>query len=502
MERINPFAFPFHHTLLFLVLIVTLLLPTISESTLYAKSFMIARTISAPISAQIIFLSFPLIFLCFPLLTFFFYLLDPQKKIKKQNLQNMETVYPEVALRISRLSEQIGVRSPMVLWADSPIYQAEVFGNARNIYMKITDGLSEAFLENSKLIEPIILHELSHLKNRDLVKHTIAEKMMKSYLILLCIHAVLFIIARFFVSETFFQFHSSFLQDLYLIPIVTIYLLNGQLLRVRELYADARAASVQKTTGNLITVLRFFASGRGWLDRIKGHPTAMDRVNALEDNTALFTPRIEYGLVFGLLLGYYEEGVGLNLISPFNLSYLDFLPGIMLISTGFILFSVLFLPYQFIVAIKGLKMLAQPIVFLVGLALGFMAYRIYAQRLVIALIQASVLHIVFITAFWFTAVFCLQFALTMLLFTHSSPSKNRKFMLLELISLVPFVLALITLQLLFIPILVYATVLLILYKQKSLGKCPNCGAKLRDTKDIFMCPACSYKMNEWVFEDL
>lgn len=493
-RRINPFVFPSYYSLLFTIFLLALLMPMISISSIYIRFALLVEDLFS----RIVFLSFPLSSLSLPLLTLFFYINDPRKKIKKEGLEKIEKKYPELFNLIAHLSKEVGVNNPITLLKGSMDFHVEVFGNFRSIYLKISDGLCEMLFKSRKLIEPIILHELSHLKNADLQKHTISEKLFKSYIILLCVHTILFIILRPFISGIFFSFHSSWLIDLYIVPTATVYFLNGRLLKIREFYADARVALLQKTTRNLILTLQFFITKPRWQDKLLAKPTALERIRVLRDNKLLFAPKLEYGIVLGLLLGIYRVGCGVFTVSMFS-EYPDLLLDIILPLTGFALFSVMFFPWHFVVAMNGLRPLFELLKFLAGLALGFLCYELYVMRLIAELVLTSMIYILVVCCLFFF-MFILQFALTMVFFTSQSLSRTTKFLLIEVISLLPFLLALITLHLLFIFIITWGILAVFLLKERAFGRCPNCKTKLKDTVHIFKCPYCSYMMNEWLFE--
>ena len=498
MNRLNPFAFPSYHTALFAILVVTVVSPAISVGVLYVKLVPLATSTIGKVT----FLSFPLLTLAgLTLLTLFFYLYDPRRKIRKQRLERIESRCPELSSFVGQLSEEIGVHPPIVLWSDATDYQAEIFGNHRETYLRISDGLCSMFYANREFVGSIFLHELSHLKNRDLTKHTVAEKMIRSYLILLIAHAVLFLAIRPFVSEFFFEAHSFWLRELYLVPTLAMYLVNGQLLRVREFYADARVASVQKTTKKLISTLQLFVAKRTRLEKIKGAPPAIERINILRDNSRLFVPKIEYGLALGLLLAFFRTGVSVSMISFSFAQDVSFLPETALLTIGFTLFSLMFLPFFFIMATKGLKSILQLLKFFAGVAIGFLGYQIYAVRAITDLVVLSALNTVLMISLMALALL-LAFVMTMGLFARQPFSKNAKFLLVELTLIAFFISAVITPDLLFISLIGLGVVLLALFRRRILGKCPRCGALLKDTVAIFRCPSCSHEMNQWLFDNV
>lgn len=497
---VNPFVFPSFHKILFIVLIITILLPAISVSWLYVKTLNLALSTIT----KIVFLSFPInIFIVLPSLTSYFYFYDPKRRIRKERLEEIGNRYPEISSFIHNYSRRLEIESPIILWSDSRYLEAEVFGNHRKIYLKITDGVCRMFLTNRELTEPIILHELSHLKNGDLVRHMIAEKLVKSYLILLSIHVAIFLSTLPFSSEIFFHFHSYWLEYLYVFPTVILYLVNGQLIRVRELYADARTTSIQRNVKKLLTLLRLFASKRSLFDIIKGKLSAIERIKALKDHSLIFIPRVEYGIVLGLLLACYESGITAGVISILPVSISGTIYGSRLLTaifmvTSFILFSILFLPYYFLIAWKGLKLLIYSMKFYIGLILGYMIYAIYEYDFLIEPIWHEFRRIFLIATVLYLALI-LQLVSVPIFFAHQSLSRKTKLAIIISITAIPLTLVTITPHLLFILYIVYALLLLIL---RGFGRCPRCGTKLKDTKDIFICPRCSYRMNEWVFENI
>ncbi len=498
MNRLNPFAFPSYHTILFIILVITAVSPAISIGALYVGLIPLATSIVG----KIIFASFSLLTVMgLTLLTLLFYLYDPQRKIRKQHLERIDSRCPELRNFVDQLSGEIDVSSPTILWSNATDYRAVIFGNHRETYLTLSEGFCKMFYVKREFVESTMLHELSHLKNRDLVKHTIAEKLIKSYLILLIVHATFFLATRPFVSEFFFDFHSFWLRELYLVPTLAIYLVNGQLLRVREAYADARVASLQKTTMKLILNLQLFVTKGSWQEKIKGGPTAIERIKMLRDNSWLFIPRIEYGLTLGLLLAFFRSGVSISLIS-FKFAWnVTLLPEVALLTTSFTLFSTMFLPFFFLVAMKGLRLFLQLLKFLAGVAIGFLGYQTYAVRAIADLVLASALNAVLMISLIALALL-LAFVMTMILFAYPYFSKNTKFLLVELVLIVFFISAVITPDLLFILMITLGVLLLFPFRKLTLGRCPACGALRGDTMDVFRCPSCCHEMNGSLFDSI
>lgn len=486
--------FPSYHTILFLILIVALSLPVISVSAVYVPSI----ALSDSIVGKMMFMSFPVATLAgLLLLTPYLYFSGPRRKIRKRHLEMMERRHPHVCNLVQRISNQMTVEPPTVLWSEKTDYQAQVFGNHREIYLEITDGLCKMLDVNRDFFDAVILHELSHLKNRDLVKHTLAEKLVQSYLIVLVFHAAFFVMILPFVSQTFLEFHSIWLTELYVVPTITIYLLNAQLLRVREFYADARVASVQGTIEKLIFTLQLFAVRHNWHEKIGGTPSAVERIKMLRDNTSLFTPKIEIGLTLGLLLAFFNNAVSLSMVS-FDAQNITILLQIPLV-TGFALFSMMFLPFFFLVAMQGLKLFLLLSKFLAGVALGFLGYQIYAVRAIADLVLVSAVNTVLIIGILACAL-VLAFVMTISLFAHPSLSKNTKFLIVELSLIVFLISAFMIPGPPFISTAVLGVVVLILLRKMT--RCPACGVAWKEMSDLFKCHSCSYETNQLLFETI
>ena len=488
-RRLNPFAFPSPYAATFALLIIAILAFQSAISALYLEAVFLP---GLPLVSRLAFLSFPLSSLVvFPCLTAYLYLKSPKSRAKRLEPAGK---YPEVLDLVRRLSARLRVEAPKVLLKGVPTLEAEVFGNHREAYLELGEGLCRA---GERLAEPIIAHELAHLRNGDVTKHCLAEEMVKAFLVTLAFHASLLLSLSPLLSGYFLRFHSSWLRGLYILPLLIVYLLNGQLLRAREFLADARAASLGFGRG-LSIALRLLASKPRLIDRLKGYPGPLERVRALAGSELPFEPGLGYGFAVGVLMGFLEEALELDaLMAGLGGWAYEVLPGLLSLSTGFALYSLMALPLHFLACLKGLRVELGQLKFLAGFASGLALYNAYACSFVPELAIRGLAHALLVSLFWLT-LSAAQLLLLPLLFAGGPSSRRLKLLALTVAPSLPLGAMVLSPEVGLALLACYVAVPLTLVAVKGIGRCPNCGAELRGFNDILICHRCGFKLNRWV----
>lgn len=192
------------------------------------------------------------IFLFFlPFLVWFFYTKQIKTKTSKYETNKVAKVYPDVYMLIKEICSKIRVKIPIALYFKNEALDAMIIGSRRKSYLLISTGLCEKYRYFPKLIETILLHEISHLKNGDLEYHGISESLWRAFLLSGLISISLnSLMIRNTLQWTYLVVFTN------LIPSLNLFYLNNMIQRLREIYADVRTVMIQGTRKNLMDTLR------------------------------------------------------------------------------------------------------------------------------------------------------------------------------------------------------------------------------------------------------
>lgn len=334
---VNPFVFPSEITFYFILLISTVFLATFS--VVFRIFYLIAYP-PTPLPQE--FYSISLIlsttFILLPILTFIIYRIRLRNKIAKYEKNQLNEKYPEISNLISKLCNTLGLQTPISLYTESEELDASIFNHKGKVYLLISMGLCRMFKTFPSMVETVLLHELSHLKNGDVVQHQIAESLWRAFSLITFISALSGIIV-------YHDLHTSLIWLLvvlffYIIPLGGIFYLNNAIQRWREIYADIRTIALHKTRKNLANFLRFFLSSSSRkFTRVLFSPfilTPAKRLKIVHDD--VFKHIIERGAI----------AIAISLISLFSLmfSFILIEPSLMTPSTetpAFAVFAIWFL---------------------------------------------------------------------------------------------------------------------------------------------------------------
>jgi Zn-dependent protease with chaperone function len=246
------------------------------------------------------------------------YLLHPRWIVRRRRLVKLDANRQRGLVGdLDRLSREMGLaRSPD--WRLAPYARTtggQAFGLPWHRYVQIDAGLAVLRVTRPAEFRAVVLHELAHLRNRDVDKTYFAISTWRAFVIVaLAPYLVLMLHPRLFVApldwrSDEFAFATDPAVAAYrlaslLVLTAIVYLTRNAILRVRETHADATAAAVDGVDTALPSVLGRLPSPPAWR-RWGTHPHPRQRLDAVRDPGRLFTASpwelVGVGLAAGLV---------------------------------------------------------------------------------------------------------------------------------------------------------------------------------------------------------
>jgi hypothetical protein len=169
---------------------------------------------------------------------------------------------------------------------------ASVFGGLRRRFLALPGGMIRLFRMDRPAFRTIVLHELAHLRNRDVGRTYYAVSV---WLAFLAVGLLPFVVVTTWRGGGGFGLATSWRIGLLA---VLVYLTRNALLRSRELYADARAGTVESEAA-LVGVLKRLAPVPQWRAGVGVHPPPELRLRALRDPVAVLRPSLGEAVALG-----------------------------------------------------------------------------------------------------------------------------------------------------------------------------------------------------------
>jgi len=212
--------------------------------------------------------------------------------------------------------------------ARSRTLDGQAFGLRKRYALRLGGGLRLLLRKAPHMFRAIVLHELGHIANRDVVRTYFAQALWVAVVILGIIPMLVLISITAFQSvadklaggltpdevRRFFTLNLPTILILlfqFAATLGVVAAIRASLLRVREVYADWRAAQWGAEAA-LSDILRRNTSadesGR-WSRLWRLHPSAQERLSYLQDPGDLFRLNPEVPLFAGILLGILLYGV-------------------------------------------------------------------------------------------------------------------------------------------------------------------------------------------------
>ena len=186
-----------------------------------------------------------------------------------------------------------------VVWLLQPLnarLSAFAFGRPGHRFVAVSGGAAVAAVREPAAFEAVILHELAHIKNRDIDQTYLALAIWRAFVVAALLPlAVVLIVSRVLGEPQLLIWRMAMLA-------LIVYSLRNAILRSREFDADARARQIDRAIA-LDTVLADLPARTGrraWHLGWK-HPSGRERVAALADPAPLFRFRFWDGLGIGLV---------------------------------------------------------------------------------------------------------------------------------------------------------------------------------------------------------
>ena len=223
------------------------------------------------------------------------------------------------AVRLSDISPAPSIETA----AGSRSVDGQAFGFRDHYALRLGGGLRLLLRQNVDSFRAIVLHELAHIANADITRTYFAQAIWIAFIILMVIPAISFITIKFMqglIEKLSGGLTSAEWIRLFTlnVPTVLIFLfqvaatlaivaaIRSSLLRVREIYADWRAAlwGAEVPLSNILRrTISEDKAGR-WSRLWRLHPTSQERLAALQNPYGLFRVTNDLSFFVGVLLAY------------------------------------------------------------------------------------------------------------------------------------------------------------------------------------------------------
>ena len=186
-----------------------------------------------------------------------------------------------------------------VVWLLQPLdarLSAFAFGRPRCRFVVISGGAAVAAVRKPAAFDAVVLHELAHIKNRDIDQTYLALAIWRAFVVAALLPLAVLLILSGARGEP--------QQQIWRVAVMAliVYALRNAILRAREFDADARVRQLDPETA-LGAVLADLPARTGRRARSLGwrHPSGQERAAALRDPAPLYRFGFWDGLAIGLV---------------------------------------------------------------------------------------------------------------------------------------------------------------------------------------------------------
>lgn len=262
------------------------------------------------------------------ILAVIFYIIHPQRIVHRQRLQPLESEKDVLfAQAVEQLSDMVQLKkTPSVMLSQTKSVGGQAFGLHNRYILRLNAGMRLAVRKAPTTFRTIVLHELAHIANCDVGRTYFSQSLWTATIwlaivplfVALSYHLLSsrlpLLMSGAFTGSNLYEFLGVSLPWFLLIlsqfclGLLLVAAIRASLLRVREFYADWRAATWGEEQ-SLVNMLKRSGSDqtvpvglKARLNRIvRLHPTNVERVDFLQEPDKLFIMAYDIPLFVGWL---------------------------------------------------------------------------------------------------------------------------------------------------------------------------------------------------------
>jgi Zn-dependent protease with chaperone function len=230
---------------------------------------------------------------------------------------------------VNKLALESGTPAPGVFLGPAEAMDGQAFGLPGKPMLRLGAKISRLRIGAPAQFRALVLHELAHIHNRDIPRAYFADAIWRVFLVLIFPLAGLIVLGygityiqsdpptdltgwllSLFFAGVVVVLNALFQAVLVGILLVFIALIRRGALRVRETYADWRAAQWGAADGlKEILVNNSRQPDPGWWKRMRRfHPTPQERLQSLQEPGRFFQIQLDLPVSVGFLLGFVVAG--------------------------------------------------------------------------------------------------------------------------------------------------------------------------------------------------
>ncbi|BCJ76844.1 hypothetical protein CS0771_63880 [Catellatospora sp. IY07-71] len=238
--------------------------------------------------------------------------------------------FPRLHAGLLDLTAEMGLRRPPRFVLDPAAHTPGglAFGRTGRYWVRINAGLAPLRITDPATFRAVVLHELAHLRNRDVDIAYAATALWRAFVVVALLPMTVVILYPRILTDPArapwtapdyleYTLNTGLRTALF---VLIVYLVRNSVLRARELHADARAAQHGAADGLRRVMAAAAKDTRVWWRRRFGvHPAAAARLHAVDHPLATLRPG--FGELFGAGLTTMIAIGPLSLLAAFGLPH-------------------------------------------------------------------------------------------------------------------------------------------------------------------------------------